>query len=81
MKAGKTHNWLRLSAVLWLLMGIVPLFAQSPRAERVKPQFPSIRLSRHFHNEEAIQALGANLPAVAAWYGKSTGRDGQAASS
>ncbi len=72
MKAGKTHFWLRLSSVLWLLMGIAPLFAQSQRAERVKPPFPSMRFSRHFHNEEAIQALGANLPTVASWYGKST---------
>ncbi len=70
MKAGKTHFWLRLSSVLWLLLGIAPLFAQSPRAERVKPPFPSIRFSRHFHNEEAIRALGGNLPAVASWYGK-----------
>jgi PKD repeat protein len=53
-------------------MGIASLFAQSPRAEKVKPPFPSIRLSRLLHNEEAIQALGANLTVVAAWYGKST---------
>ena len=72
MKAGKTHFWLRLSSILWLLVGIAPLFAQHPRAERVKPPFPSMRFSRHFHNEEAIQALGANLPTVASWYGKST---------
>ena len=71
MRAGRPRFWLKLSAVLWLLIGITPLFAQSQRAERVKPPFPSIRLSRHFHNEEAIQALGSNLPAVASWYGKS----------
>jgi PKD repeat protein len=77
MKAGKTHFWLRLSSVLWLLMGIAPLFAQSPRAERVKPPFPSMRFSRHFHNEEAIQALGGSLPAVASWYGKTADEMGR----
>jgi PKD repeat protein len=55
-----------------LLLGIDPLFGQNQRAARIKPPFPSIHLSRNFHNGEAIRALGPNLPAVAAWYGKST---------
>ena len=69
-KKGNSHNWIGVSSVLWLLVGIVPLFAQSQRTERVKPPYPSIRLSRQLHNEEAIQALGDRLPAVASWHGK-----------
>jgi hypothetical protein len=70
MKAAKNHFWLKLSAVLWLLAGASSLFAQSH--DRGKPEFPPVRLPRQVRNEAAIKALGSNLPAIAAWYGKST---------
>lgn len=70
MKAGKARYWLSLSAVLWLLAGLIPLFGQTDRAERRKRPFPSIRLAGQVRNEAAIRALGDKLPAVAEWYGK-----------
>jgi PKD repeat protein len=70
MKAAKNHFWLKLSAVLWLLAGASGIFAQTH--DRGKQTFPSVRLPRQVRNEAAIKALGSNLPAIAAWYGKST---------
>ncbi|MBL4815857.1 MAG: hypothetical protein JKY74_10280, partial [Shewanella sp.] len=34
--------------------------------------FPSVTLAEPANGEHAIGLLGANLPAVAAWYGKTT---------
>ncbi len=70
MRSGKVQFWLKLSAVLWLLAGTVPLFGQRNAPERNKPAFPAIRLLRQVRNEAAIRALGSKLPAVAQWYGK-----------
>lgn len=70
MKAAKNHFWLKLSAVLWLLAGASGILAQTH--DRGKQASPSIRLPRQVRNEAAIKALGSNLPAIAAWYGKST---------
>ncbi len=42
-------------------------------ADRQKPPFPEVNLARFARSENAVQALGARLPAVAAWYGKTPG--------
>ncbi len=72
MKREKARFLLKLSAVLWLLFGLVPLFGQERAAIRQKRAFPQIQLRHQVRNEEAIRALGLRLPAVADWYGKST---------
>jgi PKD repeat protein len=72
MRTEKTHLGLKLSAILWLVVGTVPLLAQSRIPEKGKAAYPAIRLSRQVRNEAAISALGNKLPAVAAWHGKTT---------
>lgn len=45
--------------------------AQQRVAERIKPVFPSITLPlREMSGQAAVTALGADLPAIARWYGK-----------
>jgi PKD repeat protein len=44
--------------------------AQRNKAAPVKPAFPALRLNEMSNGEQAISKLGANLPAVAAYHGK-----------
>lgn len=57
-----------------ILLAALILVSPSARAQTKnapeRPSFPKLRLARHFQGEEAIAALGANLPAVAAFYHK-----------
>src|SRR5262245_24512804 len=55
----REKNILCWSAVLVVLSLTSAAFAQSTPP---RPAFPALRLSRHFAGEEAINALGANLP-------------------
>jgi len=49
-----------------LLATVLGASAKSPDA----PPFPSIALPKDVAGMEIVKALGANLPQVAAWYGK-----------
>jgi PKD repeat protein len=71
MRTGNARFFLKLSAVLWLLFGLFPLFGQERDQSRQKQVFPKIQLRQQVRNEEAVRALGMRLPEVAAWYGKS----------
>lgn len=71
MRTGNAPFFLKLSAVLWLLFGLFPLFGQEKAPSRQKQVFPKVQLRRQVRNEEAVRALGVQLPEVAAWYGKS----------
>lgn len=65
-----------------LLAGLVGLAALAPesalaqtaaqrnKAAPIKPTFPTLRLNEMSNGDQAIGKLGANLPAVAAYYGK-----------
>jgi PKD repeat protein len=70
MRTGNARFWLKLSAVLWLLFCLAPLFGETKSATRQKRAFPSIQLRHQVRSEEAVEALGARLPDVASWYGK-----------
>ena len=76
MNPGRHYLWIRLSVLLLLLLIAVPLSAQSRGRSRTgvrgKNPFPAIQLTGPMRGEQAIQALGARLPEVAEWYGKST---------
>lgn len=64
---------LKMSHFVILLCAITlvgtSVLAQSTNTPE-RSSFPKLRLARHFQGEEAITALGANLPAVAAFYHK-----------
>lgn len=47
--------------------------AQPSQPPPLKPPFPQIELPQKARGERAVQLLGARLPEVAAWYGKSAG--------
>ena len=72
MGAGKSRFWIKLTAILWLIFGTVPLFAQGRSEARKKRPFPAIQLLSQVRGEKAIQALGRKLPEVAEWYGKTS---------
>ena len=72
MRAGNVRFWIKTSAVLWLLFGLSSVFGQEKNAPKQTRPFPKIQLRHQVRNEEAIRALGIRLPAVAAWYGKTT---------
>lgn len=64
-----------LSPLVGLILSIVlpaPAFAAAPNVPRIKKPFPSVQIDRPVRGEKAIRALGASLPEVAAWYGKTT---------
>lgn len=61
-------------AVLGLAMSslLAPMLADAQEpALRSSERFPQIQLQAHARGESAVAALGARLPEVAAWYGKS----------
>jgi PKD repeat protein len=62
-------SWIKLCAVA------LAIFAVGASAQTVpyrqKPAFPEINLPEKARGDRAIQLLGARLPEVAAWYGKS----------
>jgi PKD repeat protein len=62
-------SWIKLCAVA-LAMFAVGASAQTV-PYRQKPAFPEINLPEKARGNRAIQLLGARLPEVAAWYGKS----------
>jgi len=72
-KGEQNKSWLKMSHFV-ILLAALTLFGISARAQSTntpeRPPFPKLRLGRHFQGEEAITALGANLPAVAAFYNK-----------
>ncbi|MES2318747.1 MAG: PKD domain-containing protein [Pseudomonadota bacterium] len=69
------------SAVLAAIVGLTALAPESAFAQtvarsgaklpHVKPAMPALRLNALSNGDEAVNKLGANLPAVAAHYGKS----------
>ena len=54
-----------------MMLAATLLAASAAQAAPTKNPFPSARLDKHERGEAAIKALGATLPSVAAWYGKS----------
>ncbi len=74
------HSKKLTSALLAGLVGLAILAPESALAQTAaqrnnkatpaKPAFPSLRLNQMSNGEQAIGKLGANLPAVAAYYGK-----------
>jgi PKD repeat protein len=57
-----------LAAMAMIAMNVS---AQPSRPHPPKPPFPQVELPQKARGERAIQLLGARLPDVAAWYGKS----------
>jgi hypothetical protein len=57
-----------LVALAMLAFGVS---AQPTRPHPIKPPFPQLELPEKARGERAVQLLGARLPEVAAWYGKS----------
>src|SRR5574338_142028 len=55
---------------LGAVLGASPAAAQQGPEHPPKKPFPAVRLPKHLQGEEAIRGLGAQLSAVAAWYGK-----------
>lgn len=55
-----------------LLLGAAQVDAQNPRvAERIRPAFPEVYLpAGKWAGADAVNSLGGQLPAIAAWYGK-----------
>jgi PKD repeat protein len=63
-------SWIKLCAVA-LAMFAFGVSAQTAPPHPLKPPFPQIDLPQKARGAQAIQLLGARLPEVAAWYGKS----------
>ena len=58
--------------LLVLATWMAPAWAQPAASPAAKPPFPQVTLpERKSHGQRAIDLLGARLPEVAAWYGKS----------
>jgi hypothetical protein len=64
---------LRASIVALALLALPSAFAQSVSSPPAKPPFPQIDLPAKARGQRAIELLGARLPEVAAWYGKTPG--------
>ncbi|HSQ72562.1 MAG TPA: hypothetical protein VLM87_09090, partial [Rubrivivax sp.] len=64
---------MKVLAPLLLAIGLGgPAWAQPAVPHAAKPPFPQLTLpDRQVGGQRAIDALGARLPEVAAWYGKS----------
>jgi hypothetical protein len=68
-----SHPWLRrrgCALLLAALAGLVPCSALAQDQRPGRPALPEIALDRALNGNAAVAALGANLPAVAAHYGK-----------
>jgi len=67
------HLIAKILAPLLLVAGLAgPAWAQPAAPQAAKPPFPQLTLpERQAGGQRAIDALGARLPEVAAWYGKS----------
>jgi PKD repeat protein len=63
-------SWTKLCAAALAVVAF-GVSAQTSQPHPPKPAFPQIDLPQRARGAQAIQLLGANLPAVAAWYGKS----------
>ena len=63
-------SWTKLCAVA-LAVFAVGVSAQTSQPHPPKPPFPQVELPQKARGAQAIQLLGARLPEVAAWYGKS----------
>src|SRR5512138_1977156 len=61
----------RTAAVVCLLYCIAASLPPAPAADRIKAPFPEVGIGRFVRSENAVRALGARMPDVAAWYGKS----------
>lgn len=60
---------LLMTSALTLALTLATAVSAQPR-QSIKPPFPQIELPAKARGERALQQLGARLPEVAAWYGK-----------
>lgn len=59
------------AGALLAMTALTPMMASADAVKlRVKPDFPAMRLNKHEQGDAAVRALGAKLPEVAKWYGK-----------
>ncbi|MBL8481507.1 MAG: PKD domain-containing protein [Rhodocyclaceae bacterium] len=63
----------QLFVIAGLALAVIPAAQARERVpHREKPAFPHVQLERHLGGDDAVKALGAQLGAVADWYGMDT---------